>query len=975
MKKIFFTTFFLLSLICSGHDDIGYQSSLGWSVDYGNNSSVDKTYPADYSGGVATFFRDYDGDGYIDLCKVDSNGSYLVWNWYKGDSNGNFNLSNPVSVTFGIAGSDQCVVGDFNGDKKADIAVARPSASTGLLEWYIDYAPFDGVPDISGSPFGLAGDKALSGDFNADGVSDVCVFRSSTSQWFVSLSDLSGVPVFAGPYAINGLYFGLSNDTPLVGDFNGDGYDDIAVYRGSTNRVLVNYFNREKPKMEGYGDIGNFGAIDQEIVSPVSGVSNLAIADFNHSRPSSLPLAGVADLGKAVNLRHGWTCIFDNSLDVDKWIQALQAVGINTLEYHPWMRAHEENYMIGSSWNTYVGDDRLWTSKAKMLEKIEKFRAIGGRSVCYNAIYASSPAFARSHPAWAIRDSNTGDLYQYGQNYLYLMGINQNINHNYDINGQTFKNFNDYLKNQAQLAEVEFNWDGWRWDWYGLPAVYNSDGFLPGQQGDISYEVSVLTDTLNTHVKKIRPDVTTTTLQLPYANNNIPFDMTAPIVDHQFLEIWPDQWATGEKYSQLYDVTYKAKSKYPDKPLFANFYPPTAKNLTTSWPKANIRYQFATCLTAGVYPAAQVVDGIAGFTDPVPFHAARYPDEVLTEISKWNRFTAAYGGYFYYSNPVYLIRDSRQSEVVAQGSSRGLVVRAKERIDKRTREINALIINLVDYGSNTELKWVDVNSEPAVSTANIRIKMPQGLTPEAAYFVTPDGRRRITLSQEGAYYTASITDLSLFGSLVVATNRNSELPAEPEDYARTFPNYEFKYDAAGETLYGNADKITVLDEVTLLPIDNYYNGKLSTFSVSSDANTGKMSLEVIPEKLYVTSTSESAIRVPIDVFKNFEIAIKGNNATAAWFGFRLLKPSDNSPLWEQKNIYYRIGSEHADNPVIVITEDGPGSNWKVYKRNIYNDLRNHPEFGSDWSNAIIMAVLLGPVEGQSAKYDTLVFSK
>ncbi|MCD8165706.1 MAG: hypothetical protein LUE93_06035 [Bacteroides sp.] len=350
----------------------------------------------------------------------------------------------------------------------------------------------------------------------------------------------------------------------------------------------------------------------------------------------------------------------------------------------------------------------------------------------------------------------------------------------------------------------------------------------------------------------------------------------------------------------MYNVTYNAKAKYPDKPLFANFYPPTAMELTTSWPRTNIRYQFATCLTAGVYPAAQIVNGVAGFTDPVPFHATRYPDEVLTEISKWNRFTEAYGGYFYYSNPVYLIRDARESTVSADGNSPGLVVRSKERIDKRTRKMDALIINLIDYGTTTELKWVEINEEPSPASVTISFRLPEDLTAESAAFITPDGKQEINLIAAAGMYQATISDLSLFGSLVVTTNRNRELPAAPRAYATSFPDYEFKYDAAGETLFKDAKTITVLDEQTPLPIDNFYNGQLSTWKVSDDAYTGNMSLEITPEKLYITSTNESAIRVPINQFKNVEIAIKGDGASAAWFGFRLLNPNDNSPLWEEK---------------------------------------------------------------------------
>ncbi len=972
MKHFQFIILLFISVSSFGQDELGYLTSSGWSIDYNNDSTIDKTYPAGYAGSIATFFSDYNGDGYIDLCKVNSDGTYLIWNWCLGDANGNFNINNPISIIFGLAATDQCLIGDFNGDKKTDIAVVRPAGNS--LTWYIDYSPCDQVPDISGETFGLLGDIALSGNFNADQVDDICVYRPSTGQWFMSLSNLAGYPVFTGPYSINGLIFGTSTDIPLVGDFNGDGYDDTGFYRPAENKIYINLFSQDKPKMEGFGDLEMKGSNDQIISCPVNNILSFAVNDFNYSRPQTLPLASISDLGKKVQLRHGWTCIFDNSLNVDKWIQALQDVGINTLEYHPWMRAHDEIAPQGDTWNTYVGDDRLWTSKAKMYEKIEKFRAIGGRNVCYSAIYASTPAFARSDSAWVMRDINTGKLIDYGANYLYLMAINENVNKNYTINGKTFRNYNDYLKDQANMAQNEFNWDGWRWDWYGLPSLYNCDG-LSGM-GDISYEVSVLTDTLNTNVKKIRSDVTTTTLQLPYADDNIPFDMTATVADHQFLEIWPDPWATGEGYSDLYNMLYKTKSRYPDKPVFANFYPPSAMNLTTSWPKTNIWYHFATCLPAGGYPAAQIVDGVAGFTDPVPFHAVNYSTEVLTEISKWNRFVEAYGGYFYYSNPVYLFRDIRESDVKASASSSGIIIKPKERIDKRTREIDALIINLTDYGQDTaNLKWTRVNTTPLQSAVDVKFKLPAGLTPDKVYFVTPDGKQEMTLSTSGDYYQVSTINLSLFGTVVVTTNRNKEMPAVPADYARTFPSIPFKYDAEGLTLNKNADTIVVLDEQTPLQIDNYYNNVLSHWEVSNNAYSGDTSIMVYPQKLYVTSNNKDAIRVPVNTYKNLQIAIKGNNATAAWFGFRLLKPSLTTSIWEEENIYYRIGSEQSDTPYITITENAPANNWTLYTRNVYEDIINHPDFGIEWGDAIIIAILLGTVEGDSVQYDSIKFTK
>ena len=176
--------------------------------------------------------------------------------------------------------------------------------------------------------------------------------------------------------------FGTTEDIPFTGDFNGDGYTDMALYRPSTGQVLINYWSADKPRYEHYADSKGYGTVDGTVIVPLTGVLAVMSADMDNSRPAALPLATFEETGREVNLRHGWTCIFDNSLNVDKWAHNLEAVGINTLEYHPWMRAHEEIVPQTETWNTYVGDDRLWTSKETMKKKIEKFRSIGGRSVC-----------------------------------------------------------------------------------------------------------------------------------------------------------------------------------------------------------------------------------------------------------------------------------------------------------------------------------------------------------------------------------------------------------------------------------------------------------------------------------------------------------------------------------------------------------------------------------------------------------------
>ena len=57
-------------------------------------------------------------------------------------------------------------------------------------------------------------------DFNGDGADDIAVFRPSTGLWAVR--------------GVTRSYFGTWNDEPAVGDYDGDGIDEIAIYRART---------------------------------------------------------------------------------------------------------------------------------------------------------------------------------------------------------------------------------------------------------------------------------------------------------------------------------------------------------------------------------------------------------------------------------------------------------------------------------------------------------------------------------------------------------------------------------------------------------------------------------------------------------------------------------------------------------------------------------------------------------------------
>ena len=72
--------------------------------------------------------------------------------------------------------------------------------------------------------FGGAGDRAVTGDWNGDGISTIGVFVNG--RWRL---DLDGNGKFTDKDIK--AEFGESGDIPIVGDFNGDGVDEIGVYR------------------------------------------------------------------------------------------------------------------------------------------------------------------------------------------------------------------------------------------------------------------------------------------------------------------------------------------------------------------------------------------------------------------------------------------------------------------------------------------------------------------------------------------------------------------------------------------------------------------------------------------------------------------------------------------------------------------------------------------------------------------------
>ncbi|MDQ6928074.1 MAG: right-handed parallel beta-helix repeat-containing protein, partial [Actinomycetota bacterium] len=116
-------------------------------------------------------------------------------------------------------GTSRAEVADFNADGNTDVSVFRPSNGT----WYVK-----GGATVN---WGTNGDIAVPGDYNGDGTTDLAVFRPSDGIWYV-------LPSGGGPSTA--VAWGTNGDIPVPGDYNGDNITDMAVFRPSDGTWYVN---------------------------------------------------------------------------------------------------------------------------------------------------------------------------------------------------------------------------------------------------------------------------------------------------------------------------------------------------------------------------------------------------------------------------------------------------------------------------------------------------------------------------------------------------------------------------------------------------------------------------------------------------------------------------------------------------------------------------------------------------------------
>lgn len=162
---------------------------------------------------------DYNGDGKIDAATyrpatLGPSALAGTWTIQLGQT-----FTTAMSVDWGTTG-DLPIPGDWDGDGRTDVAVYRPFES----KLYVLQAGSNYTTAFSVA-WGAPGDTAFTGDFDGDGRLDFACFRPTEGRVFI----LQGG--FTRAFSV---VFGLANHTWVPGDYDGDGRTDLATYTPAT---------------------------------------------------------------------------------------------------------------------------------------------------------------------------------------------------------------------------------------------------------------------------------------------------------------------------------------------------------------------------------------------------------------------------------------------------------------------------------------------------------------------------------------------------------------------------------------------------------------------------------------------------------------------------------------------------------------------------------------------------------------------
>lgn len=263
-----------LNITGFGEDEAGEVYVVGGSVlnrIVNPNAPIPRNVVADFDGDLKTdvsVFRPSSGAWYIRRSFTNSptatvfgiNNDIVTPGDYDGDGRTDISVwragtfyvlrSSNSTVLFqqwGQTLDDPRVVADYDGDKKTDFAVTRNSAIPGdPVFWSILLSSNGTTRNLQ---WGVSGDVGVHGDYDGDGSNDITVFRPSSNTFYV-LRSSDGM--------LQSQQWGLSgSDTIAPGDYDGDAKTDFTVFRRTTGTWYVLQSSNGQVRAESFGTNGD----------------------------------------------------------------------------------------------------------------------------------------------------------------------------------------------------------------------------------------------------------------------------------------------------------------------------------------------------------------------------------------------------------------------------------------------------------------------------------------------------------------------------------------------------------------------------------------------------------------------------------------------------------------------------------------------------------------------------------------------
>lgn len=264
---------------------------INWHIlSNGGNGSIQ--HIAFGRGNIELAFNDNPAPGYFD----NDNIADIAVTRYQNAGIGPYNFlirhsTNPGSIQFQWGTfPDMALLGDYDGDGRDDLTIAR--SNSGSLVWYILRS---GTGTLGVVTFGSSSDFAVSGaDYNGDGRDEVTVIRKyppqqQRSSTYFAGDSVTGAVVVAQDWGDGG----NTTDSYVFGDYIGDRRADFAIMRisnsgapafnatwyilenGGSGQIVVRQF--------GYGR-GGPGGEDSAICGDYNGDGKQDIAVFRQSQ-------------------------------------------------------------------------------------------------------------------------------------------------------------------------------------------------------------------------------------------------------------------------------------------------------------------------------------------------------------------------------------------------------------------------------------------------------------------------------------------------------------------------------------------------------------------------------------------------------------------------------------------------------------------------------------------------------------------